>query len=95
MTIDDGLIEYLQGLSRLTLSEEEKERAKADLGSIIAYMGKLGEVDTADAPALSHPFEQYNAFREDVVLDSWDRAEILKNAPAKSEEYFKAPKTVE
>lgn len=95
MKIDDALITYLENLSRLTLSDTEREQAKSDLGDIIRYMDKLGEVDAGDAPALSHPFEEINRFREDVVLPGTPRAVILSGAPDKTEAHFRAPKTVE
>lgn len=95
MKIDDKLIGYLEDLSRLTLTGEEKEQAKTDLTGIIGYMAKLGELDTKGLPALSHPFAATNRFREDEVTQSYERAEILANAPVKTGEYFKAPKTVE
>ena len=95
MKIDDALITYLENLSRLTLTDAEREQAKADLGDIIRYMDKLGEVDAGDAPALSHPFEEVNRFREDLALPGAGRDAILSGAPDKTEEYFRAPKTVE
>jgi len=95
MKIDDKLIGYLENLSRLTLTGEEKEQAKTDLTGIIEYMAKLGELDTEGLPALSHPFAVVNRFREDEVTQSYERGQILANAPVKSEEYFSAPKTVE
>jgi len=95
MKIDDKLIEYLENLSRLTLTVEEKEQAKIDLAGIIGYMAKLGELDTEGLPALSHPFAAGGRFREDKVTQSYEREQILANAPVKSEGYFQAPKTVE
>jgi aspartyl-tRNA(Asn)/glutamyl-tRNA(Gln) amidotransferase subunit C len=95
MTIDDQLIGYLEDLSRLSLTDKEKAQAKTDLAGIIGYMAKLGELNTAGLPALSHPFAAVNRFREDKVIQSHEREKILANAPVKTNEYFKAPKTVE
>lgn len=95
MKIDDKLIRYLEDLSRLALTDEEKEQAKTDLAGIIGYMAKLGELDTEGLPALSHPFNAVNRFREDEVTQSYERGQILANAPVRTDEYFKAPKTVE
>ena len=38
MVIDDKLIQYLEDLSRLHLTEEEKEKSKEELGKIINYV---------------------------------------------------------
>ncbi len=95
MIIDDKLIDYLKELSRLNLSEEEEERAKKDLGSILNYIDKLGELDTEGVEEMSHPFGYTNNFREDEAVASSDRELILKNAPQQKDGCFKVPKTVE
>ncbi|MDR1815358.1 MAG: Asp-tRNA(Asn)/Glu-tRNA(Gln) amidotransferase subunit GatC [Clostridiales Family XIII bacterium] len=95
MKIDSHLIEYLADLSRLELSGAEKERLRGDLEDILAYVEKLGELDTAGLPEMTHPFEAANRFREDEVTNG-DRTEaLLAGAPDKSAPYFKVPRTVE
>ena len=95
MIIDDKLIRYLEDLSCLTLSDAEKERLSGDLGKILNYMERLGELDTDGVPERSHPFDNVNAFRDDIARTSFDRELILKNAPDRNNEMFIAPKTVE
>ncbi len=95
MKIDTELISYLEELSRLKLSEDEKNKAQSDLNRILDYIDKLAELDTADIEPLSHPFEFTNNFREDEAKPSADRELILKNAPEKKDGCFKVPKTVE
>jgi len=95
MIIDDKLIAYLEDLSNLVLSDEEKEKLKCDLQIILNNMNKLSELDATGVPERSHPFDNVNAFREDVVEPSFDRGLILENAPLKNHEAFIAPKTVE
>jgi len=95
MQIDSELITYLEDLSCLTLSDEEKNRLAGDLQKILDYMARLGELNTKDVEERSHPFDNVNAFRDDEVYPSFDRELILKNAPVKNEEMIIAPKTVE
>ena len=64
MQITDELIGYIGDLSRLYLSDEEKERAKKDLSDVLDYTEKLNELDTEGLPEMSHPFEAVNRFRE-------------------------------
>ena len=93
--INDETIEYVGILAKLELSAEEKERAKADMGRMLDYIDKLGELDTTDVEAISHPFAFTNNFRDDVTVDSTDRDIILANAPMKKDGCFKVPKTVD
>ena len=56
MVIDDKLIQYLEDLSRLHLTEEEKEKSKEELGKILNYVDMLNELDTTGVEEMSHPF---------------------------------------
>lgn len=95
MQIDDTLITYLEGLSCLTLSDDEKVRLEGDLDKILNGMARLGELDTSGVPERSHPFDHVNVFRDDETNASFDRELILRNAPDRNDEMFIAPKTVE
>ena len=94
-TISDETIEYVGILAKLDLSEVEKEQAKKDMGSMLDYIDKLGELDTSEVEPMSHVFPIENVFREDVVTNADDREQILKNAPGEKNFMFKVPKTVE
>lgn len=93
--ISDETIEYVGILAKLELSEEEKEAAKKDMGSMLDYIDKLGELDTSDVEPMSHVFPVKNVFREDVVTNGDDRENILKNAPEEKDGNFVVPKTVD
>jgi aspartyl-tRNA(Asn)/glutamyl-tRNA(Gln) amidotransferase subunit C len=95
MLIDEKLIDYLEDLSCLTLSDEEKRQLAGDFEKILGYMERLDGLDTGGAPERSHPFDHVNAFREDEAKGSFDRELILQNAPERNDEMFIAPKTVE
>lgn len=93
--ISDETIEYVGILAKLELSEEEKEQAKKDMGSMLDYIDKLNELDTSEVEPMSHVFPVNNVFREDVVVNGDDRENILKNAPEQKDGSFEVPKTVE
>ena len=95
MLIDNKLIAYLEDLSCLALSEQEKSRLTGDLREILDYMARLGELNTNGVAERSHPFDNVNAFRDDQAHASFDRELILKNAPVRNDGFFIAPKTVE
>ena len=43
--ISDETIEYVGILAKLELSDEEKEKAKADMGKMLDYIDKLNEYE--------------------------------------------------
>ena len=93
--ISDETIEYVGILAKLELSEEEKEKAKKDMGSMLDYIDKLNELDTTGVEPMSHVCPVQNVFREDVVVNGDDRENILKNAPEEKDGSFVVPKTVD
>ena len=44
---------------------------------------------------MSHPFENVNCFREDVVTNEDNREALLANAPERKGSYFKVFKTID
>lgn len=91
--ITDETIEYVGILAKLELSDEEKEQAKKDMGSMLDYIDKLNELDTEGIEPMSHIFPVENVFREDEVTNGDDRDNMLRNAPQKKEGTYMVPKT--
>lgn len=87
-------MEYLEILSQISLTEEEKQETAGELKKILAYMEKLEELDTDGVEPMSHVFPVQNVFREDIVEreDQWEA--LLENAPQKKEGQYLMPKTV-
>lgn len=95
MVVDEKTIDYVAALAKLDLSQEERESAKRDLGSILEYMEVMNELDTENMEPMSHAFPVTNVFREDVVTNGPDRENLLANAPEQKDGCFIVPKTVE
>ena len=93
--INDETIEYVGILAKLELSDEEKEQAKSDMGRMLDYIDKLGELDTSGVEPMSHVFPVQNVFREDVVTNGDTREQLLTNAPEQKDGKFMVPKTFE
>lgn len=91
--ISDETIEYVGILAKLELSDAEKENAKKDMGSMLDYIDKLGELNTDGIEPMSHVFPVQNVFREDVVTNGDDRDAILSNAPGQKDGMFEVPRT--
>ena len=88
-------VEHVANLARLEFSEEEKKTLMNQLNRILDYMEKLNELDTSKVEPLSHVIPLTNVFREDKVKPSLSVSDVLKNAPAKTEKFFKVPKVIE
>lgn len=93
--ISNETIEYVGILAKLELSDAEKEQAKSDMGRMLDYIDKLGELDTTGVEPMSHVFPVHNVFREDVVTNGDTRKQLLANAPEQKDGMFSVPRTFE
>lgn len=92
--IDENTMENLEILSKLSLSENERESAISELEKILSYVDKLGELDTSDVEPLIQVMSVENVLREDEVSNGDGVIDTLVNAPLAKENMFAVPKTV-
>lgn len=95
MKVDNNTIKHVASLARLNLGEKELEELRIDMENIISYVDKLNELDVSGIEPTSHIIPVKNVFRKDIKKESYDREEILKNAPEKENGCFLVPKIVE
>lgn len=93
ITTDDVL--YVAKLARLNVSEEEAKNLTSEMESIIEFADMLSQIDTSSVAPTNHAMEVQNVFREDKVTGSYDREDILRNAPSKDSGCYSVPKVVE
>jgi aspartyl-tRNA(Asn)/glutamyl-tRNA(Gln) amidotransferase subunit C len=94
MTLTKPEVEHIAYLARLQLGTEEIETITQQLNSILGYMEKLSELDTSGIEPTTHTLHLSNAFREDRVLPSLDRDEVLELAPEQGGMAFVVPKVI-
>lgn len=88
-------VENVAKLSRLDLTDKEKEEMTRTLNDILVYMEKLSELDTADVEPMTHAIPKENVMRADEIKPFDVGDEILKNAPDLKDNLFKVPKVIE
>jgi len=94
VTIED--VEHIAQLAKLRFSEAEKLKLKIELNTVLDYIDKLNELNLEKVEPLENINETLeNVLREDIAEPCLSREEALKNAPAKTENFFKVPKVLE
>lgn len=83
LTLDE--LRHLAALARVGATEEDLERMRAQLTSILEHFRVLQEVDTTGLEPTGHAIALENVLREDDPRPSFPREEILANAPAAQE----------
>ena len=85
-------VEHIAKLSKLRLSDAEKEKFAKQLSGVIEYVEQLNEVDTKGVEPTSQVTGLENVYREDRVENSAvTREDIAKNAPDFDGESFVVP----
>lgn len=94
MQIDEKLLQKLEKLSALKLTDDEKNKVLNDMHEILEFAEVMGEVDLNGIKDLSSISNSYTPLREDCVIQNDVKDIILENA--KSEDgYFIVPKIIE
>lgn len=94
MSVSITEVEKIAALAKLSFSETEKQKLAEEMNAILGYMDQLNEVNTDGVEPLISPVPLSNVFREDTVQPSLERNVALKNAPDKTEEFFKIPRVL-
>jgi len=111
MKVTEKDVAYVADLANLELTQEERTGMVRDLNSILDYMDRLNELDTANVPPMAQVSDRYGvdqakqgserfayASREDILeglRKSLPHAEALANAPDADEDFFRVPKVIE
>ena len=87
-------VRHVATLARLQLNDEEVDRFRRQLSHILSYVQTLNELDTSQVEPTSHVVPMANVWRDDEVTPSCEREALLKNAPDRTEEFFRVPKII-
>ena len=88
-------VDHVARLARLTLSDEERAVFTGQLNEILRYVAKLKELDVTGVEPTAHIVPLQNVVRPDEGRPSFDRDEMMANAPDRVEGFFKVPKILE
>ena len=88
-------MEHVAKLAQLEFSEAEKETLTKQLGDILKFVEKLGELDTEGVEPTYSVVPVSNVTRGDSEKVSFTQEEALSNAPEKDAGFFKIPKIME
>lgn len=100
MRVGEKDVLHVADLANLELTEAERARLLRDLNSILDYVNRLNELDTADVPPMAAVAEAggehaATAMRRDQPRPSLGREPGLQNAPETDGTFFKVPKVID
>ena len=93
LTLND--VEKIAKLSRLTLSDDEKNSTLEKLNAVFALVEKMQTVNTDGIEPMAHPHEVALRLRDDAVTESDHAAEYLAVAPEVRNRMYIVPHVIE
>jgi aspartyl-tRNA(Asn)/glutamyl-tRNA(Gln) amidotransferase subunit C len=94
VSVSKSDIEHLAKLARLKLSEPEILGLEKDLNAILAYFDQLREVDTTGVEPMDHAGYGGHLMEDDVPHACLPREVALRDAPDRTEEFFRLPRVL-
>jgi aspartyl-tRNA(Asn)/glutamyl-tRNA(Gln) amidotransferase subunit C len=88
-------IDYVANLARLALTAEEKAVFSRQLGDVLRYIEKLGEVDVSQVEPTAHASPVYNVWADDLPQPGLPVEAALRNAPDQRDHMIVVPVVVE
>ena len=88
-------VEHVAMLARLALSEQELERMRGEMASILGQMAILNELDTSHIPPSPVVVPLDTVMADDEPRPSLPVADVLANAPAAEDDQFRVPAILE
>ena len=88
-------VRHVAKLARLSMTDEETEKYRDDMNSVLDYVAALEDLDTTDIAPMSHVLDIKNVWRDDIPVERDNPRELLNNAPEREEAYYKVPKILE
>lgn len=82
-------------LARLAISDDEAHAFGADLAAILDYAQTLQTLDLTGVEPTTHPVPLDLLLREDDVVKTLTRDQVLQNAPDAEDGLFRVPRAVE
>jgi len=95
MSVSKEDVKHIASLARLEFDEEELEKYTRNMADIVDFANSLASLDVSNVEPTNHILDIKNVFRKDEVKSSFDREEILKNAPTKAGGCVSVPKVIE
>jgi aspartyl-tRNA(Asn)/glutamyl-tRNA(Gln) amidotransferase subunit C len=95
MSVDQATVRRIAHLARIKVAEEEVPHLQGELNAILAFVEDLAKVDVEGVEPMTSVVSMPMKKREDVITDGGIPEQIVANAPAVEDHFFRVPKVVE
>lgn len=87
-------VRRVAALANIGLSDEEVAQMTGELDRIVGFVQQLQSVDTTDVPPTDQVTGLLDVVRPDKVYSEYTREELMANAPAQQDGFFKVKRVL-
>lgn len=87
-------IEYLQSISKIELTKDEKESFKTELFNAVEFVSGISDIENLEEITMKNAVS-ISMLRDDETVEKFSREDILLNAPEQKDGCFVTPLVVE
>ncbi|BBN60252.1 Asp-tRNA(Asn)/Glu-tRNA(Gln) amidotransferase subunit GatC [Hydrogenovibrio marinus] len=95
MSIGKDDVNKISRLAAISVSEQEVDQVADKLSNILDLFAQMQAVNTDGVEPMSHPLDQVQRLREDVVTESNNRDKYQKIAPSAEGGMYLVPQVIE
>jgi aspartyl-tRNA(Asn)/glutamyl-tRNA(Gln) amidotransferase subunit C len=88
-------VKHIALLARVSVTDEEADRMREQLSTILENFEILRDVDTADVPPTAQSIVLQSVVREDEITPSLPVEDVLSGAPRREGGFFKVNAVLE
>ena len=88
-------VRHIARLARLGVTDQEVERLRDQLSTILEHFALLNAIDTEGVPPTAQSFDLANVDRQDESRPSATRDEVFENAPRTEGSYIRVRRVLE
>ncbi|MGI5851470.1 MAG: Asp-tRNA(Asn)/Glu-tRNA(Gln) amidotransferase subunit GatC [Clostridiales bacterium] len=88
-------IEDYEAMTKISLSEDERAVVSDYMDMLLDSFNKLEDTDVSGVEPLISVLDVKGPMRDDLVIKTISREELLSNAPEQHDGYFQVPRTVD
>ena len=95
MTLRKDDVSKIAHLARLHVAEEDVAGYTRELGTILALVEQMNQVDTEAVQPMAHPLDEVQRLRPDVVTEPDRRERYQAHAPLVRDGLYLVPRVLE
>jgi aspartyl-tRNA(Asn)/glutamyl-tRNA(Gln) amidotransferase subunit C len=95
MLLDSAEVRKIAYLARLAIRDDDAEAYSRDLSSILDLVAQMNAADADHVEPMANPLEMVQRLREDEVIETDRRDELMRGAPRAEAGLYLVPKVLE